>query len=92
MLCIALGSGSSTFLASSGKASFWCGIAIASTKCSWNRGSKRLYQRTEQCAADDEVGPFAYIRGAHNNTMSECSVRLFYEVPRAKDVDWAKKP
>jgi len=53
-------------------------------KRSWNRGSKRLYNRKEQCAAADEVGPFAYIRGAHNNTMSECSVRLFYEVPRAK--------
>ncbi|MHC4914697.1 MAG: exo-rhamnogalacturonan lyase family protein [Planctomycetota bacterium] len=65
---------------------------ILLAKRSWNRGSKRLYQRTEQCAADDEVGPFAYIRGAHNNTMSECSVRLFYEVPRAKDVDWNKKP
>ncbi len=59
-------------------------------KRSWNRGSKRLYQRTEQCAADDEVGPFAYIRGAHNNSMSECSVRLFYEAPRAKDIDWKK--
>jgi exo-rhamnogalacturonan lyase-like protein len=51
---------------------------------SWNRGSKRLYNRKEQCAADDEIGPWAYIRGAHNNTMTESSVRMFYEVPRAK--------
>ncbi len=53
-------------------------------KRSWSRGSKRLYQRKSQCAADDEVGPFAYIRGAHNNTMTECSVRMFYEAPRAR--------
>jgi hypothetical protein len=53
-------------------------------KRSWNRGSKRLYQRREQCAADNEIGPYAYIRGAHNNTMTECSVRMFYEVPRSQ--------
>ena len=53
-------------------------------KRSWNRGAKRLYMRAEQCAADDEVPPFAYIRGAHNNTLSEGSARMFYEVPRSK--------
>ncbi|MFW6157996.1 MAG: hypothetical protein ACOC8E_01400 [Planctomycetota bacterium] len=54
-------------------------------KRSWNRGSKRLYQRRRQCAATDEIGPWAYIRGAHNNTLTECSARLFYEVPRTDE-------
>jgi exo-rhamnogalacturonan lyase-like protein len=64
---------------------------IRRAKRFWNRGSKRLYRRREQCAADDQVGPFAYIRGAHNNTMSEGSIRLFYEASRATKVDWKKK-
>jgi PcRGLX-like protein central beta sandwich domain len=63
---------------------------IRRAKRFWNRGSKRLYQRRKQCAADDQVGPFAYIRGAHNNTLTECSIRLFYEVTRLKDFDWSK--
>ena len=54
-----------------------------SKKC-WNRGNKRRYQALEQFAGDDEVGEFAYIRGAHGDTVLECSARLFYEWPRAK--------
>jgi len=50
----------------------------------WNRGSKRGYQATKPFAADDEVGFFAYIRGAHNNALTECSARMFYEAPRAQ--------
>lgn len=53
-------------------------------KRSWDRGSKRGYQQTEPFAGPDEVGQFAFIRGAHNNVVSECSARMFYEVPRAK--------
>jgi len=49
-------------------------------KRSWDRGSKRGYQQVKPFAAPDEVGFFAYIRGAHNNAVSECSARLFYEV------------
>lgn len=53
-------------------------------KKAWNRGSKRGYQTTSQFAPDGEVGQFAYIRGSHHNEMTECSVRMFYEVPRTE--------
>ncbi len=52
-------------------------------KC-WNRGNKRMYQRTEQNWTDDEVGQFAYVRGAHNDSLLECSARMFYEWARVK--------
>jgi hypothetical protein len=54
------------------------------SKTCWNRGSKRLYQQDRQIASDDAVGEFAYIRGAHADTVLECSARLTYEWPRAK--------
>jgi hypothetical protein len=53
-----------------------------SKKC-WNRGNKRMYQQDRQIAAEDEVGPFASIRGAHSDAVLECAARLTYEWPRA---------
>jgi len=52
-------------------------------KC-WDRGSKRPYTQDSQSAGEKEVGEFAYIRGAHRDTVLECSSRLFYEATRAK--------
>ena len=51
-------------------------------KRSWSRGSKRGYQRLKPMAGPNEVGMFAYVRGTKENTLTECSARLFYLVPR----------
>jgi hypothetical protein len=57
---------------------------LAWAKRAWDRGAKRGYQTKAQAAAENEVGEFAYVRGAHDNTLTECSARLFYEAARAE--------
>ncbi|MCG3178045.1 MAG: hypothetical protein BIFFINMI_00368 [Phycisphaerae bacterium] len=53
-------------------------------KRSWDRGSKRGYETRAPSAGPDEVGGFAYTYGCKNDTILECSARLFYVVTHEK--------